>query len=402
MFGILNKDVCSIIQSDFNPIDLYRLKCINKYHYMYIKNDDVHELIIRNIIFRLKDILEDNYEVFISLMQKNKINISGSFIIQCALNEKWTNSDIDLYTYSSIAEDFHLPNMKLHKNLIYQSDSPYQNIPGIKEIINYYNENNGVTFQIIQLCKTETFTTISTYINETYDFDICKNTYKIKNNQHVLKIKNLSGIMHKKIITDTINCGRKIRERFTKYSTRGFEFLKTQKYDYLKFNNKVIPLVIRDGTKILFLGQEMNNDKWENENVIIYDFNNITFNKGDICDDNGVIVAYDDDNNIIIKNCDKYNIRMACPIYNHYEKSFHYHRHAYVKVYHKKMKKKYMCDVIVIDHDEKFNIKNPIQDDYQWLNIRISSKNKIKKYYKLMDDRTTFYELKPGYKLENI
>ena len=58
------------------------------------------EYIIKKILNRLQTALGPIYDDFIDMMKNQNIVISGSFILQCIYNEKWKNSDIDLFVYN--------------------------------------------------------------------------------------------------------------------------------------------------------------------------------------------------------------------------------------------------------------------------------------------------------------
>ena len=57
------------------------------------------DTIINNLDNILKTELEDIYDDFMTEMQYSNTVISGSIILQAYYNEKWKNSDIDIYIY---------------------------------------------------------------------------------------------------------------------------------------------------------------------------------------------------------------------------------------------------------------------------------------------------------------
>ena len=95
------------IKEHLVPKDFLMLKYVCKYYHKNITVMDVKRCIISNINLRLKKILGDNYDTFIKYISKHNVAISGSFIIQCILEEYYEDSDIDIYSYKYLRpEDF--------------------------------------------------------------------------------------------------------------------------------------------------------------------------------------------------------------------------------------------------------------------------------------------------------
>ena len=79
-------------------IDIYKLFQLGIHsHYHKFDIEYIKQRTIHNIHKRLKYLLEDKYEKFIYYLKKSNASISGSFILQCMLDEYWDNSDIDIY-----------------------------------------------------------------------------------------------------------------------------------------------------------------------------------------------------------------------------------------------------------------------------------------------------------------
>jgi hypothetical protein len=81
------------------PVDLYNLKHATKGTYREIKRKDIDDNIIRGIHRRLRELLGDKYDVFIGYMQSNPVVMSGLFLMQCILGEKWTKTSIDITVF---------------------------------------------------------------------------------------------------------------------------------------------------------------------------------------------------------------------------------------------------------------------------------------------------------------
>jgi len=330
-------------------------------------------------------------------MEKYKMRLSGSFIVQCALNKYWNPSDIDLYTCQEIKDKIF--SWADHSSLYLKNESEceYRNLTGIIEINNYVKDSNHAQpLQVISLERTKKKSNATSHIN-TFDFDICKNIYKTKNGQHVLKINNLSSIMNKKIQVNA-NMNRNNNARHEKYTKRGFQFWKTEKCDYVKYENFVLPIVICDITEqnkmsnIYFLGKYITDDRWENDNVIISYFESDMYSIGDVCHSSGTTPMY----NMKMKIESGISFVEKCPIYNYCDHRLHDHKHSSISVYKKQTGEEYSCDVIVmkrIRHNVKtlakdFDYERPTNDTYMWLDVR---PKKDSCYADLIDSRDDRY-----------
>jgi hypothetical protein len=103
------------------PIQFYNLKYVSKTLNKIIDDDFICQLTIQIMTNRLLPIFKEHYNTFIQFIKTNNIVISGSFLIQCLLNEKYPQSDIDLYDYqgTSITDEtinFLDPNAKYNKS----------------------------------------------------------------------------------------------------------------------------------------------------------------------------------------------------------------------------------------------------------------------------------------------
>uniref|UniRef100_A0A6C0C8V1 Uncharacterized protein n=1 Tax=viral metagenome TaxID=1070528 RepID=A0A6C0C8V1_9ZZZZ len=381
MFGVFYSDIVNIIIADFDPADVYQLKCVDKYHFNYVTNDFIHSMIIKNIIKKLREKLGANYDNFVMAMEKLKIRISGSFVVQCALNEYWEESDIDLYTHSPISANMFdwTDGSQIYSRRLYGG------IPNILSIINFHEKPVFVPgqwhvvyklfLQMIKLERSPKHPTIWSHIDKTYDYDICKNVYKIKNGKPTLKISNLSSIMNKEIQIDINNIGKN-DNRDQKYINRGFIFRKGR-HDYIKYMRRVVPIVycnVQDDkmSNIYFLGKRMRTNKWRNDNVTIKYFNKDMYSEAYTCHHSGLAHSYDKKGNILIKTpiYSRNSILCRCPIDNYYDSSLYEHRHTTMTMRKKGNKQEYFCEVIVI------KCKHPItkeeyqtEDTYEWLDI---------------------------------
>jgi len=85
-----------IIFKYLKPLDFEKLEKLSMYSRYPIKYG-LKQNILYNINKRLKYLLGNKYEKFIYYMKKSNAALSGSFVLQCILDEYWDNSDIDIY-----------------------------------------------------------------------------------------------------------------------------------------------------------------------------------------------------------------------------------------------------------------------------------------------------------------
>lgn len=231
--------------------DLYYLSLTSKFYNELIQ---FKQLIINTIHNRLKLILNEHYEEFMNKMIDNGAFISGSFIIQCILNEYWSHSgtDLDIYVpsinnnvrehtfdeddeddnedkkiyYYNEVEDF-VFNIGYHiksgpgPNKMYTINKFDKDLPYITNVRTYSQENN-LDIQVISLNINKDLNHYHDFLNG-FDFDICKNLYCPTNN--TLIINNIDNILNK---TTTFNATSMLKlsiARYHNYITRGFDFI---------------------------------------------------------------------------------------------------------------------------------------------------------------------------------
>ena len=78
-------------------IDLFNLDKLGISSHYQDNKTIIKKHIIYNIHKRLKYLLGNKYEKFMYYMKKSNASLSGSFVLQCILNEYWDDSDIDIY-----------------------------------------------------------------------------------------------------------------------------------------------------------------------------------------------------------------------------------------------------------------------------------------------------------------
>jgi len=95
MFG----DVFANIRQLLSAASWYNLaQTCHRYNLMFTKND-ICDKIVDSIKSRLRDVFGAHYDECIAMMRAEDVRITGTFITQCILGEKWMNDTIILHTH---------------------------------------------------------------------------------------------------------------------------------------------------------------------------------------------------------------------------------------------------------------------------------------------------------------
>lgn len=210
-------------------------------------------------------------------MKDTQSVISGSFIIQCLLDEYWDYSDIDIYVSThdnnvhspkkpeeradyikSDVDDFMYYNMKFegsHNNYEidncikwvrdYLPDTTYSDGDyGKYELIRKNNPQSHYNVQIIGIDVDKTYDSLKTFIDTTFDFTICKNMYFYDGKDNII-LSNLNEIFTRETnFVSTRNLSSTI-ERYHKYTEKGkfiFRNKNTITYDEIKDSDKELTI----------------------------------------------------------------------------------------------------------------------------------------------------------------
>ena len=176
---------------------------------------------------------------FKNIMCKTNALISGSFIMQKILGENYKESDVDIFLSSrqeNILADFLDSKMELIGNI---NISRYreQNSSLIENVIDY--EKNGHKIQLICIDVFPNITLVEGFIEEDFDFDMCKNVYYYnKNNcdKGKLVIQRVDQILEKKTEFKISTKVGKTIQRYSKYKERGFTFTNLDNLSYKDLN----------------------------------------------------------------------------------------------------------------------------------------------------------------------
>lgn len=256
----IKSDVISIICKFLEPKDiitLYKMypKILSKIQMIYKRR------VAEKIDEFFRDTFQEKYEEFKKCMIEGNAILSGSLILQKALGEIWPGHrsnrlDIDLFIIATpIYEDrknfhyvkkkftfyneehkFKLGYKKLHYFLHklrerrngyngYMSHSQYMNEFGENVLLrlNQYVLGNNI-FQVVEINK-EKFNSWGEFIEQTVDFDICKNLFYYKEDgTFELEIASLKSILNKETKFHYVHDRNASMKRREKYVERGFIF----------------------------------------------------------------------------------------------------------------------------------------------------------------------------------
>jgi len=205
--------------------DLFTLSLVNQRGSAKLSNAFIFDCIKKRIAAELIKIFGENYGKFIDTMVKARAVLSGSFILQCILDERWDNSDIDVYVADEEGDKI----IQMFFGLDgedYWSDY-YGKFPHIENITNFHitppnYHLSTVKIQVVRV-KTDDKYTLRRHVKNT-GFDICKNMlYFDKNKRMQIELENLNGIINKCIVFTVLDTDDFLY-RIKKYSERGFFF----------------------------------------------------------------------------------------------------------------------------------------------------------------------------------
>ena len=240
------------------PIDIYRN--------IEFFSDDILTYRIRNIITnKLKFIFKNKYYDLLSILNNKNAFISGSFPLQCILNEDWS-SDIDIFyidnndndlllkEFENILtdEELDLSNQVDELKYMYLNNLPIMDIKSYHKIhISEYKKIEvSIDIQFIKIdpnyfkdnINNDNFDKLIThYLDNEFDFNVCTNYFYIKNNNYCISLNNLNNIFNKEItLKRNINLYT-ILKRVDKYKERGFKFdinVRDEIWDGSRYNNQ--------------------------------------------------------------------------------------------------------------------------------------------------------------------
>ncbi len=271
--------IFNLIENTTTPKILYNLKLTNKWLFKQITFQNLKQVVINNITKKLKQLVKIDYKKFITYIEQNDMSISGSFVLQCILDEYWTESDIDLFVpKEEICCDIMIDNNYFPVDENCNNDYVNTGVTGVKDFRNI--DENYANLQIIFMREDRN---VKNYVKHFFDLDICKNIYTVKNGKHYLYIDKLINIMNKEISFDFINTSNNFFSRKLKYENRGFTFKNNLLSNYIIYNNLLLPIVLYDrNLEIVTIFNETFAFNPDDDLVCNFNYNDVIFkiNKG--------------------------------------------------------------------------------------------------------------------------
>lgn len=230
-------DALYVIAKFLNVKDIYSLSLVTRRGYRKIDKAFIMVHIKEWITFELKAIFGDHYERFVDAMIEAEAVLSGSFIIQCILNERWDNSDIDIYVDDKQSAQMMHNFFESEKEDVWYDN--YGSFPRIKNITEYHINTPNYHFdrvkvQVVRI-KTDDKYTLRHHVKNT-GFDICRNMlYFDENGDMKVELENYRAIINKCTVFTILDTDD-FFYRIEKYSKRGFHFKpKYRKMFYLEY-----------------------------------------------------------------------------------------------------------------------------------------------------------------------
>lgn len=224
------------ITTFLNINDFYNLYIVNKkYHMLINKQKIISRIIIKNINNRFKEIFKDNmnyFDEFKAFLKKGKCVITGSFILECILEQNYSNT-IDIYV---LHEHHH---MQEYPNFLYKKNDWFYNINDCEFIY------NNTVFNIIGFNDTQNC--FKSFIDKKYYIDIFKNIYLInKNNKEKVITYYTNDIFTK---NTNINLDIIDIKTYNYFKNIGFNFINLNYEDIL--NNSSCKIIFNNDSNIL-------------------------------------------------------------------------------------------------------------------------------------------------------
>lgn len=221
--SILSPNIFSIISNFLSPNDLFLILPVSKYIYELAKSEIKKKW---KIFLRKRIPSSINIDKFSQILYSTGSIISGSFMIQFFHNEKYLNSDIDIYCPNEEAkksienlfgEKF---NMSGEKNFSYESQGIGYNSHSYRVNDKYQYGFLKINQQTFQVTISNKFRNIISFISFTFDYTFLINYYDGKK----IKFNYIKDLSQKKISknNDFYYDNQGNEDIVKKYQKRGF------------------------------------------------------------------------------------------------------------------------------------------------------------------------------------
>jgi hypothetical protein len=208
----------------------------------------------KNKIYEKLESFNIDANKFFDLLESFEAIISGSFILQILLDADWDSGDIDIYTTCTDYEIFiskmheffgtrrtdESPEMQQKNYYNSMNEFKFDNVSSrIGDVYTFPMNKNGLNVQLISIdvgTRKTVIQDIHDYIDRTFDFDFCKNTF----NGYNLTISNRQSIIDKRHDL-SLNLLPKLKfDRIIKYLNRGFIIDNLDQYYINNLSNDAI------------------------------------------------------------------------------------------------------------------------------------------------------------------
>ncbi|AYV81549.1 MAG: hypothetical protein Harvfovirus40_12 [Harvfovirus sp.] len=216
-----NRDLLFSVSDYLSPVDMYSLNEVfpSKYSSKYCKRN-----IIRGMNNSLRGVFGENLGAFKEALKACGGVVSGSFILQSILGEKWIGSDLDIFSpKNNDINRFLLTCYGVAGDDRFFARGYDHLLSEMLRIRDCYINSGAQLVQEIQIKKQagELFP----YVLEHFDLDICKSVYGIREDgTEYMNINKVDAIMNKTVTFDFKGDISKALSRCDKYRKRGFRF----------------------------------------------------------------------------------------------------------------------------------------------------------------------------------
>lgn len=246
MYTLYKENIEEII-SYLKPKDCYHFTLTCK---LYHNNFDIKQSLINEINNRLGCIFGDKMNDFKEMLMSIGCFISGSFIIQCLLDEYWPKSDIDIYV-PMIGNQVYYPDDMFMKTdvddfMYYEMDFDgwHDSVDlgeylgkgtkihdCLKYVRTYVIPDGKYDIQIIGLDISRSLKEIKDFVDETFDFPICKNIYYYDRKECVL-LNDMGKTFEKETVFRVGKNSKLTIKRYHKYNSNGIVFTNKDNLTY--------------------------------------------------------------------------------------------------------------------------------------------------------------------------
>lgn len=216
-----------------------------------------HVKALQNALDLIEVYFGRNTDMLLTVLQNTGAIISGSFVLQCYLNELWTNSDVDIFC--PVQSKYELENTTIHIiftqlfqaqfKVLSQPNGYYKGMSNRVFSVYDYTLPNGQKIQVIYY-KPRYAESPFRYICDQFDFDFCKGAMGISSNgQSWIKNYSDESIINRTTVysVTSTHSAEGTLKRKDKYVARGFTFTGTKFNEQIRvLENKVLDKKVQE------------------------------------------------------------------------------------------------------------------------------------------------------------